>query len=165
MTADKYWGKYRGSVVNNIDTRQLARLMVQVPEVTGATPVLALPCLPYAGDRCGLVALPPVGAHVWIEYEKGDLNSPIWTGCFYEPTSQLPDQLRPSPFAQAVLQLPGGAALILGDDPSRAIELRTADGAQILVNRQGITITNGNGATVQISGNSVDINNGALRIT
>ncbi len=166
MTTDarKFWGKYRGTVINNIDTMGIARLLVTVPDVSGATPVMALPCLPYAGDRCGFVALPPVGAHVWIEYEKGDHNAPIWTGCFYERAHEVPDQVKPSPFGAAVLQLPGGAALILSDDPSRSIELRTLDGAKITFSAKGISITDGKGGTIELSAKAVDINNGALKV-
>lgn len=78
-----FWGKYRGKVSDNTDAKGLGRIKVQVPGVTGDVVLQALPCTPYAGPRVGFFMLPPVGANVWIEFEGGDLNFPIWSGCFW----------------------------------------------------------------------------------
>lgn len=165
MTEDRrYFGKHRGTVVDNLDEQGIARLRVVVPETTGALVVVALPCLPFAGPSCGLFALPVPGSHVWIEYEKGDLNAPIWTGCFWQSRSELPNQVKPGPGNTAVLQVPGGAALVLSDDPQRSIVLRTSDGSELVFNAQGITLTTGKGAVVALTGMSVDINRGALKV-
>ena len=43
----------------------------------------ALPAVPYAGDGVGFFMIPPIGASVWIEFEHGDPDYPIWTGCFW----------------------------------------------------------------------------------
>jgi hypothetical protein len=79
----KLFGKYRGVVKNNIDPLALGRVVAQVP----AVPLVlnwAMPCTPYPVK--GIPgAVPPIGAHVWIEFEGGDLNMPIWTGCFWSP--------------------------------------------------------------------------------
>lgn len=161
------WGKYRGTVINNDDMRRRARLQVSVPELTGASvQVWAEPCLPYAGLACGLVALPPIGASVWIEYERGDINAPIWTGCYWPESGQVPSQVPPTlPFAAITLQVPNGGAIVLSEDPQRGILLRTADGAAITISSQGITLDNGKGAVITVTGNSVDINKGALKVT
>ena len=63
------------------------------------------------------------------------------------------------------MQLPGGAAVVVSDDPTRGILLRTADGAAITISSQGITLDNGKGAVITVTGNSVDINKGALKVT
>jgi len=31
----------------------------------------------------GLFFLPPKGANVWVEFEGGDPDYPIWSGCFW----------------------------------------------------------------------------------
>lgn len=79
----RYYGKYRGKVLENIDPLFLGRIMVEVAAVPGSTLNWALPCVPYAGLEVGFYAIPPVGANVWIEFEGGDPNYPIWTGCFW----------------------------------------------------------------------------------
>ena len=90
-TVDRFYGKYRGTVVDNNDPLQLARLQVQVPDVLGAlTTSWALPCLPVAGNEMGVFALPPVGANVWVEFEQGDPDFPIWTGGFWDDAGRPP---------------------------------------------------------------------------
>lgn len=76
-------GKFRGKVVNNVDPLRLGRLIALVPAVSETPLSWALPCTPYAGPDVGLFALPPIGANVWVEFEGGDPNYPIWTGCFW----------------------------------------------------------------------------------
>ncbi|MBK8988262.1 MAG: baseplate assembly protein [Chloroflexi bacterium] len=78
-----FYGKYRGKVVNNIDPLMRGRLITLVPAVSELPLSWALPCLPYAGPGVGFFALPPIGANVWVEFEGGDPNYPIWSGCFW----------------------------------------------------------------------------------
>ena len=69
----KFYGKYRGMVMDNVDHMQIGRLLVQVPDVGGlATSSWAMPCFPHTGLQMGFWALPQVGAGVWVEYEQGD---------------------------------------------------------------------------------------------
>jgi hypothetical protein len=81
----RFFGKYRGTVIQNIDPMILGRLIVEVPAVRGVTSTWALPCTPYAGPGVGMLFLPPIGANVWVEFEAGDPDYPIWTGCFWSP--------------------------------------------------------------------------------
>jgi len=87
--AHHFFGKYRGTVLDNIDPLMLGRILAQVPAVPGMIPTFAMPCVPYAGPNVGFYAIPPVGANVWIEFEAGDPNYPIWSGCFWG-TGELP---------------------------------------------------------------------------
>lgn len=80
----RYYGKYRGKVIDNIDPLFLGRLIPIVPAISDVPLTWALPCTPYAGLQVGLYAIPPIGANVWIEFEAGDPEHPIWTGCFWE---------------------------------------------------------------------------------
>jgi type VI secretion system (T6SS) baseplate-like injector VgrG len=79
--ADRFYGKYRGMVVNNLDPTSRGRLQAMVPEVLGEIPTgWAEPCAPYAGPLAGFFAVPPPGAGVWIEFEAGDTSRPVWVG-------------------------------------------------------------------------------------
>ena len=81
-----FFGKYRGKVANNLDPLQQGRLQVSCPALLGDGGLSwAMPCVPYAGPGVGLFLLPPVGANIWLEFEGGDLDYPIWSGCFWGP--------------------------------------------------------------------------------
>jgi Type VI secretion system/phage-baseplate injector OB domain len=80
---EKYYGKYRGKVLENDDPLFLGRILADVAAVSGMTMNWCMPCTPYAGSDVGFYAIPPIGANVWIEFEGGDTNYPIWSGCFW----------------------------------------------------------------------------------
>jgi Type VI secretion system/phage-baseplate injector OB domain len=85
----RFWGKYRGKVIENIDPLFQGRIIAEVPAVPGSLLNFALPCTPYAGPNVGFYAIPPIGANVWIEFEGGDPNYPVWVGCFWGPEDIL----------------------------------------------------------------------------
>jgi len=85
---EKYYGKYRGLVLNNVDPLQKGRLLVQVPDVLGlSTSSWAMPCVPVAGPQMGTYFIPIIGSGVWIEFEGGNPDYPIWTGGFWDTGS------------------------------------------------------------------------------
>src|SRR5688500_12525 len=87
----KYYGKHRGLVLNNIDPMQKARLLVQVPDVLGlGTSSWAMPCVPIAGPQMGVYVVPLIGSGVWVEFEGGDPDYPIWTGGFWGTAAEIP---------------------------------------------------------------------------
>ena len=61
----RYYGKFRGTVVNNVDPEQRGRIQAIVPDVQGLVPTTwALPCVPIAGQQEGVYMVPQVGAAV-----------------------------------------------------------------------------------------------------
>lgn len=87
----RYYGKYRGEVENNVDPLQLGRIQVSVPAVLSEGRFSwAMPCVPYAGPGVGFFAIPPVSAKVWVEFEGGDPDYPIWAGCFWGTAKDVP---------------------------------------------------------------------------
>lgn len=166
---DKYYGKYRGLVINNVDPLQKGRLLVQVPDVLGlSVSSWAMPCVPIAGPQMGTYFVPIVGAGVWVEFEAGDPDYPIWTGGFWGSAAEVPSlALAGVPASpNIVLQTTGQNSLVVSDLPGTGgIMLKSTTGAMILINETGITISNGQGATIMMSGPTVTINQGALVVT
>ena len=166
--AQKLYGKYRGTIVNNADPEAIGRIQALVPDVSqAALATWATPCAPIAGVRMGIWALPPVGAHVWIEFEGGDRDRPIWSGGFWTTAGDMPNHGVAPTLSTITLQTTQQNAITVSDLPGPAggIVLRSASGATIVVNDTGITIANGKGATIVLAGPSVTINDGALTIT
>lgn len=169
MSTGKFYGKYRGMVLNNIDPMQVGRLQVQVPDVTGLLPASwAMPCVPLAGIQNGIFVVPIIGSGVWVEFEHGDLDYPVWTGCFWGSTAEVPAlaKITPPVISAITFQTPLQNGLTISDlpGPTGGIMLKSATGASIIVNDTGIYIQNGKGASIVMTGPTVTINAGALTI-
>ncbi|MBT2442701.1 baseplate assembly protein [Streptomyces sp. ISL-36] len=166
----RYYGKHRGTVISNIDPLQTGRLMVQVPDVSGPGPsTWAMPSFPTAGVQHGAWMLPPPGAGVWVEYEQGDPNHPIWSGCWYGSAAEVPAlALAVSPVVPSiVLQTTRQNGLVISDvpGPTGGILIKSTSGAFISVSDAGITINNARGASIVLAGASVAVNQTALVVT
>ena len=169
-----FYGKYRGTVVNNVDPLLRGRLMLEVPDVTGLVPSSwAEPCVPLAGPTgppMGVYMVPPIGAGVWVEFERGDPSKPIWVGCRWGLPSDVPPlALAGLPVSPNIcMQTMGQNMLMLSDMPptpaTGGIILKSVTGATLVVNDLGIFIQNGKGASITLMGPAVDINLGALTI-
>ena len=165
----RFYGKYRGVVLNNVDPMQMGRLQVQVPDVTALAPASwAMPCVPVAGIQNGMMALPMIGSGVWVEFEHGDPDYPIWVGCFWGSAAEVPvlSRLTPPAVQAITLQTPLQNGLTISDlpGPTGGIMLKSATGASIIVNDTGIYIQNGKGASIVMVGPSVTVNAGALTV-
>lgn len=165
----KYYGKYRGTVVNNVDPLQTGRIQVIVPDVSAILPTSwALPAYPVGGVQYGLVAIPLVGAGVWVEFEQGNPDYPIWTGCFYGSAAEMPAMALAVPPAVPgiTLQTPLQNSLTVSDTPgpTGGILMKTTTGATITVNETGIIISNGQGATIAMVGPTITVT-GLLQVS
>lgn len=156
------FGKYRGQVENNVDPQGLGRIQVSVPAVLGEGRLSwALPCAPYAGPDVGFFAVPPTGANVWVEFEGGDPDYPIWSGCFWG-LGETPS--KPAIAQVKLLQTEMGS-ITLNDTPgANGITIETETGMKIEIDNSGIEISNGQGASIQLKGPKVSINGSALEI-
>ena len=166
---EKFYGKYRGMVLNNVDPMQQGRLQVQVPDVAGLIPASwAMPCVPVAGIQNGMMALPIIGSGVWVEFEQGNADYPIWTGCFWGSAAEVPALALATPpgLPAITMQTPLQNGVTISDlpGPTGGIMIKSATGATLIVNDTGIYIQNGKGAMITMVGPTVTINNGALTV-
>jgi uncharacterized protein involved in type VI secretion and phage assembly len=166
-TGEKYFGIYRATVINNVDPMQLGRIMVTAPDAGGPTPsTWAMPCVPLAGKQMGTFMVPQIGAGVWIQFEAGDPDRPVWTGGWWGIAAEVPVLALagvpgdPNMVFQTTLQ----NAIVVSDlpGPTGGIMLKSTTGATIIVNDTGIYIQNGKGASIVMVGPTVTVNNGAL---
>lgn len=167
MNDNPFYGKYRGTVVNNIDPLLIGRIQAIVPDVGGFIPLTwAMPCVPVAGINMGVFTVPPIGAGVWIEFERGDPDYPIWVGGYWGSAAETPlmSHAVPPGLAGITLQTTLANGIVISDGPTGGILIKTTLGAFILVSDLGITISNGKGAIITMLGPTTDINATALTI-
>ena len=168
--AKRFFGKFRGTVINNIDPMQIARIQVMVPDVSNIMlSSWAMPCVPLAGIQNGFFTVPIIGSGVWVEFEQGDPDFPIWVGCFWGTAAEVPAMARliPPVVPGIAIQTPLQNGLMVSDvpGPTGGIMLKSTTGAAIIVNDTGIYIQNGKGASIIMVGPTVTVNAGALVVT
>lgn len=173
MMKKKFRGKFRGTVVNNVDPMQIGRVQVIVPDVSNiALSSWAMPCVPLAGKQEGTFMVPQIGAGVWVEFERGDPDYPIWVGGFWGTAAEVPALAlappAPPPGQNIVFQSTLQHMVMISDVPpspvTGGVVLKSTTGAMIVVNDSGIYLNNGKGASIFLVGPTVTVNNGALTV-
>jgi hypothetical protein len=175
MNRNHYPGLYRGTVVSNLDPEMRGRLMLTLADVLAFIPsTWAEPCTPLSGPTgpgMGVYMVPPPGAAVWVMFEHGDVNKPVWIGCRFDTGSDTPamanqgNPVDPNLVIQSLLQ----NMVVISDMPptpvTGGILLRSTTGAMVVVNDSGIYLDNGKGASISLVGPTINFNLGAMTIT
>lgn len=65
-------GTFRGTVLDNADPEGRSRLVVEVPDLWPGQPV-------WANPEMSAESVPDVGAAVWIRFDQGDYQYPVWS--------------------------------------------------------------------------------------
>lgn len=162
----RFFGKYRGNVENNIDPQQQGRIQVSVPAVLGSgTLSWAMPCAPFAGPGVGFFAVPPVGANVWVEFEAGNPDYPIWSGGFWgigeapaTPALAFTKVFKTDAITLKLDDTPGAGGFTIEVNPPVV-----AVPVTLVCNMSGVELTHG-AAKIKLTPASVSINDGALEV-
>jgi uncharacterized protein involved in type VI secretion and phage assembly len=164
MSGPPFWGKYRGTVSDANDLERKGRVKARVPDVFGQDDSgWAMPCVPVGGSGSGFFGVPEVGAGVWIEFERGDPEYPVWSGCWRGGTADFPTEIlgTPEPQKHMMLLTQGGHSLLLDDTPGTGgITLETSGGQKITLKATGVEITDGTGGKITLDPTGIEINNG-----
>jgi uncharacterized protein involved in type VI secretion and phage assembly len=173
---NRYYGKYRAFVVDNADPEDRGRLKLKVPSVLGddVGSGWALPCAPYGGSAdLGFFFVPEVDAGVWVEFEAGNLDYPVWVGTYWgKPSakSEAPKPNTPDGDEEGSVQNPP-TRKIIKTLKGHTIQFEDADGEEMILiventnkhvvtlNTDGIKITDGK------NGNIIEMSASAFKIT
>ncbi len=129
---NRFFGKYRGLVVDNNDPTHRGRLQVTVPAVFNEVNVWAMPCVPYAGPNMGNYMMPDVGAGVWVEFEAGDTTYPIWTGGYWVD-GELPHNETDTEATSRLKIIKTNSGLMINfDDEAEKLTISDKDGSNIM---------------------------------
>ncbi len=158
-------------VINNVDPMQIGRLLVQVPDVLGLVAVeLGDALLPVRRQADGRVVPAADRRRRLGGVRAGRPRLPDLERLLVRlarPRCRRSPWPRPPALSNVVLQTHGQNTLMISDmpGPTGGILLKTTTGAMISVNDVGITISNGKGAMIVMTGPTVTINTGALIVT
>lgn len=172
----RYYGKYRGFVVDNADPENRGRLKVRVPSVFGDEVVTgwAMPCAPYGGaaDQ-GFFFVPEVDAGVWVEFEMGSLDYPVWVGTYWAKPGGTTEVPKPAdaqspPTRKIVRTLKGHGIEMEDKDGEEVFVITYNDGDKtnvITMNKDGLTVTDANENKVEMTKDGIavtDANNNTV---
>ncbi|MDR3692460.1 MAG: phage baseplate assembly protein V [Fimbriimonas sp.] len=158
----KYYGKYRGTVENNVDPLMLGRVQVSCPSVLASGQLSwAMPCVPFEG----FFMVPAIGTKIWVEFEGGDPDYPILAGCFWgtgevpaDPAVAQQKVIKTEGITLTLSDVPGGGGVKLEvGSPGVAVPLK------LVMDSTGIELSMG-ANSVKLTSASVSINNGALEV-
>ena len=161
-----FLGTFRGIVTDIQDPLMTGRVKARVPDVLGEDESgWALPCAPFGGSGVGFFALPTVGAGIWMEFEHGNPDYPVWTGCWFGSTADMPSALLAPPYKKVMIVTEGGNKVTIDDTPGvGGITLETAGGQKLVLSSTGVTLDNGMGGKIELTGPKVSVNSGALDV-
>ncbi|MEV0644200.1 phage baseplate assembly protein V [Phytomonospora sp. NPDC050363] len=175
--ADQYFGKYTGVVKDNRDDAKLGVLQVSVPTIFPPEELVpARAALPF-----GVYFVPENETRVWVEFEGGDPEFPLWTGVQHAAGTWAEEAAKNPPTVRAVKTVSGhllifddteGSESIVITDGKNAHELRfDADGVKltdgknghvIVCDSSGIKVTDGkNSHEIELGASAVNVKHGA----
>ena len=161
QVAERRYGKYRGFVADNEDPEKRGRLKLRVPSVLGSQDSdWALPCLPFGGAQAqGFFSVPEANAQVWVEFEEGDVNRPIWVGTFWMAQADVPSAAAISPPTTRLFVTPKGHTLQFDDkDDAEQILLRHPKEATLVIDKDGaVALTDAKGAKLTLDASAEEL--------
>lgn len=176
----RFYGKYRGFVEDTADPEHIGRLRLRVPSVLGSELITgwALPCVPYGGAaNQGELFIPEQGAGVWVEFEEGDLEFPVWVGTFWskpDGESESPKPNGPDGAEQDGVQGPP-TRKIIKTGKGHTIQLEDKDGEEAITVVQWVDKDNGKKNVItldadgirltDLTGNVIEMKTDALTVT
>jgi uncharacterized protein involved in type VI secretion and phage assembly len=150
----RWYGKYSGVVVDDDDPDKLGQLLVNVPAVwRGADPIWARPCFPP-----GHFFTPPVGAHVWVEFEGGDPGYPLWVGVWFA-RDKVPPEAALEPPTSRVIQTPSGHTVEFADKngKERILVRHKADAFLSIDENGSVVVGNATGSLVYLNAKDAEV--------
>ena len=176
-TSKRFFGKYRGVVSDIDDPLKMGRIRARVPDVlSDEISGWAMPCVPFAGKGMGFLGLPKVNGGVWIEFEQGDPDYPIWSGTWWPDGDALPEVAKDPPYKKTVMVTEQGNQVVLNDSQEdggitlqiiggqTSITLKSSGGQESITVKAGgvgtVTLQTGGGQKITLSASGIELDNG-----
>lgn len=163
----RFYGKYRAIVVDNDDPENRGRLRLKIPSVLGEDVISgwALPCLPYGGlEDQGFFFVPETDATVWVEFEGGNLDYPVWVGTFWGKPGGASEVPKPAdtqrPPTRKMIKTLKGSIEIEDKDGEEVFIIQYDDGENqntVTMNKDGILVEDANSNKITLSPDGMQV--------
>jgi hypothetical protein len=163
----RFYGKYRGTVESNEDPLQLGRLQLLIPSVLhDQVTDWAWPCVPFGGlAEQGTFFVPEKDASVWVEFEEGNVDQPIWVGTFWTRAGNattIPaeaQQMTSNHPWRRVLKTSAGHTVEFCDESGKeSVTIKHTGGAMLTMDEKGsLTVVNKNGSVLYLNADGREV--------
>lgn len=152
-----YYGVYRAKVINNADPDNLGRVILHCEQVHGKDypEVWAWPETPYAGNGFGFWAIPDKDDYVYVRFDHGRPDKPIWHGGWWGEDDVTDDDMTTK---KVVLVVKEGMKIVL-DRESQTVLIEQSLGNSVFISDEtmelkhaGKILVDGEDVTVQSMG-------------
>jgi hypothetical protein len=118
----------------------------------------------------GMFVVPPIGTGVWVEFESGDPNKPVWVGCRLGAESDVPlagnagIPAAPNIVIQSLTQ----NRIVISSVPGEGVTIETVAGPlgpRIELTATGLKLSYGPTVSIELTPLGVSINGNALVVT
>lgn len=111
----KYYSSYRGFVIDNVDPKGCNRLLIHVPHLDPKNQihVWAWPKSTWGSKNYGVQCLPQPGDMIWVEFEYGNPQYPIWDYGSYAK-GEIPEEFKTA--KHFGFKTPSGSILVINDN-------------------------------------------------
>lgn len=128
-----YYSTYSAYVYSTEDPENMNRLQLIIPMIDRYTPLRtwALPKDLYGGPNYGVNILPEKGDLVWVEFEFGRLQNPLWSHGYFGKGE------KPKAFTSHKIKgfvSPGGIELLI-DDEKNEVRVKLKDGVSFILSK------------------------------
>jgi hypothetical protein len=167
----RFYGKYRAFVSDNADPENLGRLKLTIPSVLGANVVSgwAMPCTPYGGckDR-GFFFIPEKQDGVWVEFEGGLLEFPVWVGMFWckagGSSEAPPPGVSQSPPTSKIIKTAAHTIELADEQGKETIRIADSNNNKLTIDKDGILIDDGNGNEIKMASGGITIKSSLIKV-
>jgi type VI secretion system (T6SS) baseplate-like injector VgrG len=168
----RYYGKYKAFVADNDDPEFRGRLRLTIPDILGedVTSGWALPCAPYGGSAGqGFFFIPEKKAGVWVEFQAGLLDYPVWTGAFWAKpggSTEVPDPAsQQSPPTSKMIRTMKHTIELADESGKETITIKDeTNGNTVTLDKNGIVVKDKNGSTITMDSGGVTVKASAVKI-
>ena len=142
-----YYGTYRATVMDNNDPDKLGRVQIRVGAIHGDRPCerWAWPISPWAGNGYGLWFVPDIGSTVYVVFDHGQADHPLWSGSWWgdgEPTADMTTK-------KVVIATKEGMKLVL-DRTNKSVTVEQSSGTSLFMDDSVVTLATKEGMKVAL---------------
>lgn len=147
-----YYGSYRAQVKSNNDPEKLGRLQVWCPQIHGPDypRVWAYPMLPMAATKAGFWAIPDIGEWVYVQFDHGRPEYPMWGAGWWERNGTTTDMVP----GKVVVCTPEGMKVVI-DRTALSILVQQSQGNSVLIDDTSCRVKHTN--KVYVAAGEIDI--------